>query len=59
MPSDVKITTELLYKGAFMFALMDAVFIPLLVWRVKEETFHRLKWPLVIAAALTWYGIWS
>ena len=59
MPSDIKITTELLYKGALMFALMDAVFIPFLVWRVKEETFRRLKWPLVIAAALTWYGIWS
>jgi len=59
MPTDVKITTELLYKGALVFALMDAVYIPLLVWRVSAETFRRLKWSLVIAAALVWYGIWS
>jgi len=59
MPSDIKITTELLYKGALVFALMDAVYISLLVWRIKEATFRRLKWFLVIAAALVWFGIWS
>ena len=59
MPVDLKITTELLYKGALVFALMDAICIPLLIWRVSEETFRRLKWPLVIAAASVWYGIWA
>ena len=59
MPPHIKITTELLYKGALGFALMDAVFVSLLIWRVKEETFHRLKRRLVIAAALVWFGIWS
>jgi hypothetical protein len=59
MPVDLKITTELLYKGALVFALMDAIYIPLLIWRVSEETFRRLKWSLVIAAALVWYGIWA
>ncbi|NTU56634.1 MAG: hypothetical protein HGA79_10335 [Anaerolineales bacterium] len=59
MPPDIKITTGLLYQGALVFALMDAVYIPLLAWWVKEETFRRLKWPLVIAAALVWFGIWS
>ncbi|HLE90715.1 MAG TPA: hypothetical protein VI753_06160, partial [Anaerolineales bacterium] len=59
MPVDLKITTELLYKGALVFALMDAICIPLLICRVGEETFRRLKWPLVIAAALVWYGIWA
>jgi len=59
MPTGIQITTELLYKGALVFALLDAIYLPLLVRRVSEETFHRLKWPLVIAAALVWYGIWS
>jgi hypothetical protein len=59
MSPDIRVTTELLYKGALLFALMDAVFISLLVWRVKEETFRRLKWLFVIAAALVWFGIWS
>ncbi len=59
MPTDIKITTEMLYRGMLIFGLIDAVYIPLLVRRVREETFHRLKWPLVIAAALIWFGIWS
>jgi hypothetical protein len=59
MPADIKITTELLYQGALIFALMDAIYIPLLVWRVSEDAFRRLKWSLAIAAALVWYGIWS
>ncbi len=59
MPADLKITTELLYKGALIFAMMDAVFIPLLVWFVPREDFRRVKWSLVIAAALIWYGIWN
>jgi hypothetical protein len=59
MSTELKITTELLYRGALVFALMDAIYIPLLVWRVKEETFGRMKWLLVIAAGLAWYGIWA
>jgi len=59
MPPDIQITTELLYTGALLFALMDAVYVPLLVWRVSEDSFRRLKWALVISAALVWWGIWS
>ncbi len=59
MSPDFKITTDLLYKGALVFALMDAVYIPLLAWRVSAETFRRLKWNLVVAAAVIWFGIWS
>lgn len=59
MPTEIKITTEILYMGALLFALLDVVYIPILVWRVKEETFRRLKWLLVISAALVWFGIWS
>ena len=59
MPDDFKITTDLLYKGALVFALLDAIYIPLLTWRVGEETFRRLKWNLIVAAAVVWFGIWS
>ena len=59
MPADFKITTEVLYKGALVFALMDAIYIPLLIWRVREKTFRSMKWSLIIAAALVWFGIWS
>ena len=59
MSTDIKITTELLVQGALVFALMDAVFVSLLVWRVKEETFRALRESLALAAALVWLGIWS
>lgn len=59
MYSDIKITTEMLYQGALIFALLDAVMIPLLIWRVKREIFHRMKWFIVIAASFTWFGIWT
>jgi hypothetical protein len=59
MSTDIKITTEILYKGALLFAVIDAVFVPLLIWRIDAETFRRLKASLVIAAALVWFAIWS
>jgi hypothetical protein len=59
MSTDIKITTELLYRGMLIFGLIDAVYVPLLARRVSEETFRQLKWPLVIAAAFVWFGIWS
>ena len=59
MSTDIKITTELLYQGALVFALMDAVYISLLVWRVSGDVFRRLKWNLIVAAAVIWFGIWS
>lgn len=59
MPDDFTITTELLFKSALVFALMDAVYISLLVWRVKPDTFGRLKWNLIVAAAVIWFGIWN
>jgi hypothetical protein len=59
MPADIQITTELLYQGALLFALLDAVYVPLLAWRVSEESFRRMKWALVLSSALVWSGIWA
>jgi len=59
MPTDIQITTELLLMGTLIFAIIDAIYIPLLVWRVSKETFSRLKWSLAICAGLVWFGIWS
>jgi hypothetical protein len=58
MPTDIKITTELLYQGTLIFALMDVVYMSLLTWRVERESFYRQKWTLPLAAALVWFGIW-
>ena len=59
LPEDFKITTEMLWHGALLFALTDAVFVPLLVWRIGSDLFHQVKWGLVVSAGFVWFGIWS
>jgi hypothetical protein len=59
MPTDLKISTEMLYQGALMFALLDVFYVPLLAWRVRHVTFQRLQWELILCASLVWWGIWS
>lgn len=59
MPTDLKITTAMLYQGTLLFALLDTVCVPLLLWCVQRKAFARLKWELVLSAALVWFGIWS
>jgi hypothetical protein len=51
---DIRITTGLLYQGALVFALMDSVYVPLLIWGVSENSFRGMKWALVLSAALDW-----
>lgn len=59
MPAEIHFTTNLLIKGALVFVLMDVIYVSFLTWQMKAESFRRLKWPLVIVAALVWFGIWS
>jgi hypothetical protein len=54
-----RLKSDTLKAGGMAYALVDAVYVPLLVWRVRREAFQRLKWPLAIAAAFVWYGIWA
>jgi hypothetical protein len=59
MPADIKVTTELLLWSTLVAALVDAIYVALLVRLVSKDSFRGLKWPLVIFAALVWWGIWS
>lgn len=59
MPTDLKITTEMLLRGALVFVLLDALCVPLLAWRIGREHFQRLEWMLPPAASLVWFGIWT
>lgn len=58
IPEDIKITTQALLIGAGMFALIDAIVLPLLAWRIKPTTFHQSRWALVIVAWVVWFFIW-
>ena len=59
LPPDVRITSEVLWRGALIFALIDAGFVPLLAWRIKSARFRQLKWALVGTAAAFWGLLWA
>ncbi len=54
-PTELKVTTEMLWKGALILALIDIPFVFFLVRRVKRETFVHLKWTLVTTGAIFWF----
>jgi hypothetical protein len=58
LPVDYQITTQMLYQGALLFGLLDALIIPVLVWRVNKNRFQQVKWALVAIAGIFWFGIW-
>ena len=58
LPEEYQITTSMLYQGALLFALLDALIIPLLVWRVRKNRFRQVRWALVAIAGIFWLGIW-
>ncbi len=59
LPTDVKVTSQYLREGALIFALIDAIFVPLLAWKIQREWFHQLKWILVLITAIFWGTLWT
>jgi hypothetical protein len=59
LPPGSKITTEMLWSGTLIFAVIDAVFVPILAWRIKPAIFCRSKWTLSITTAIFWSTIWT
>jgi len=48
----------MLWLGTLIFAAIDAVFIPILAWRINAATFRRFKWALVVTTAIFWCILW-
>ena len=59
LPPDIKVTSEVLWRGTLIFALIDLGFVPLLAWRIKPTRFRQLKWALVVTAAIFWSMLWT
>jgi hypothetical protein len=51
---DLKVTSEVLWRGALIFAVIDILFAAILTRRIKAESFRLLKWPLTITAGIFW-----
>jgi len=59
LPLGSKITSETLWLGTFVLATIDALFIPILVWRINSVAFRRIKWTLVVTSAIFWSSLWT
>jgi len=59
LPSDIKVTSEVLWKGAIIFALIDTIFVSILTRRIKPLRFRQIKWTLVITMAAFFTLLWG
>jgi len=59
LPPDQKVTSEILWQAALVFALIDGLFVTLLVRRVTAETFRQLRSFLVCTSGAFWFFVWS
>jgi hypothetical protein len=59
LPPDIKVTSEALWRGTLIFALIDLGFVPFLAGRIKPARFRELKWALVVTAAIFWFMLWT
>lgn len=46
IPEDLKITDDILSRGALLFILIDLIIITLLVRRIKSDELLKMKWTL-------------
>lgn len=59
LPHDVKVTTEILWKGALIFALIDIIFIIALTRVIKPGKFRQMKWTLVATMLVFFTVLWG
>jgi hypothetical protein len=49
---NVKVTSDILWKGAIFFALIDVFLITILIKFIKAEDLRKIKWKLIIYMAI-------
>lgn len=50
--TEIKVTTEILWKGALFFALIDIIFVFGLTRLINPANLHKMKWRLVVFMAI-------
>lgn len=58
-PPEVKVTSEVLWRGAVIFLLLDSGLVSLLVQRTKASVFRQCKWTLVSTTIIFWGLMWT
>ncbi len=59
VPPDVRITSAVLWPGVLIAVPIDVAFVCILTWRIKDATFHRLKWPIAEKMAIFFSALWA
>jgi len=59
LPPDAKVTSEILWRGALIFSLIDIVFIIVLTRFIKPEKFRQMKWTLVATMVVFFTALWG
>lgn len=59
LPPNFQVTSEMLWQGTLILALVDAGFVPFLAWRVKPARLRHLKWVLVATTGVFWAALWT
>ncbi len=58
MAIEHKVTTDILWRAAIVFAVVDVCLVALLLRRLTRETFIRLRPFLVITSGVFWFVVW-
>jgi len=54
----IKVTSEILWRAAMLFALFDFVLVAYLSRFIEPEHFRRMKWPVTVITGIFWVLIW-
>jgi len=57
--TEIKVTTEILLKGALFFALIDIIFVTLLIKLIKPVDFQKMKWNLVAIMSIFFFVLFG
>jgi hypothetical protein len=54
----VKVTSEILWRAAILFAMFDTVLVIYLARFIEPEHYRKMKWPLTLVTGIFWFLIW-
>jgi hypothetical protein len=58
LPTNAKVTTEILWKATLIFVPIDVLFVSILAWHIDNSAFRSFKRTLVTTTAVFWFLMW-
>jgi len=57
--NDLKVTSEILWRGALLFAVIDFVFVSILIKIIKPADLFKMKWKLVFVMGVFFFFLFG